>query len=264
MKPRRLGKKGLSGILGTAFAAGVGAYNNLRKEGLQPTALQLDACVDIAVSLVRQHLREADDAGLVTDASDQAQRASLEGRVRKALQGYVAQDPLPPQWSVKDVELTLPNGGNCRLDLGLMTDLGPVVVDYKTRITNDDKWLLRDSVEWGESEQRFHYSHFYGEHVGQPVWQFVICLVIIEPRVRVHWFPYQNHPGMIERWHRGRLMTWSRMDATLGMELGDIEMAARHASRYGPCDFKSHCLGDQQDVDLSLNSGEFVMVRRDQ
>lgn len=264
MQPRRLGKKGLSGILGTSFSAGVAAYNLARKEGIEATPARVANYGDLAASVVRQHLKEADDAGLVTTGSiDIPFRNSLEDRARKLIKTYAEQDPLPPQWRVEDVELTMDEAGYCRLDVGLQSDLGPVVVDYKTKVSYDTKYADRDRDDWRDSEQRFHYSYFYGQRKGQPTWQFAICLVILEPKPRVLLIPFVNNQEVLERWYRGRLLTWSRMEASLDLALEDQEMAGEHSTRFGPCEMHRHCFEDRGDIDMSVTSGDFVVMRRD-
>lgn len=259
---RKQGKRDLSGILGTAFAAGVAAYNFSKREGVECTPARVKDYGEIAASVVTQHLKEADNAGLICTGLDVAMRASLPDRARKLLKVYADLDPIPTQWTVRDVELTLESAGRARLDLSCMSQLGPVVLDYKTKISYDEKWMDRDRDDWRDSEQRYHYSYFYGELVGEPVWQFAIILLILEPRPRIHLLPWVNKPEALENWYRRRLMTWSRMEACEELELRDVEHAAVHADRFGPCDMRRHCLENEFDLDVSVNSGDYVIVDR--
>lgn len=259
----KLGKMGLAGIFGTAFAAGVGAYNLARKHGVTIGPSQVSTYVDIAIAVIRQHLADADAAGLVTTGFDVSTRGALESRMLKILPFYCANDPIPPQWTVDAVELTMEEGGDCRLDLGLISPMGPVVVDYKTKITYEDKYLVGDSRSWQDSEQRFHYSHFYGQRVGAPVWQFAICLVIVEPKARIHLLQWPNNDELIAKWYQSRVNhTWPRMEEARNRPVEQQEMAAVHGNKFGPCQFRGHCLDNHGNIDISTTSGDFVMVPR--
>lgn len=262
-EPTRLGKPGLARILGTAFAAGVGAYNLMRREGLTPDAA---SCADIAFRVAQQHLADADAAGLRTGDADLSQRAALPGRARTAILNYAQHDPIPTQWRVLDVELTLPEWGNARIDLGYENDLGVGVLDYKSKLTlygaNADKqreFLEKDIQKWKYSEQRWFYPDAYGEHLQRPVHRFDICLVVLEPRFQARIIPFMVNPQLQAEWRHDREgYTWPLMEMT--EEDGPLEpgMAAVHFNNFGPCEFERYCFDFKGDPNLAATSGEYV------
>ena len=258
LQSRRLGKKELAGILGTAFATSVGAYNTEIQNGVSVTNPKVHDYADIGCQMIQQHLHEADEAGMVTEDVDRLQRDRLMPRLRTAITEFVKVDPRPPAWTVRDVELTLVDGGNGRLDLGCANDLGAIVIDYKTKLTADPKYLPRDVETWQFSEQRWHYSYFYGQHAGLPVWQFAICLVVLEPKFRVHWFNWVNQPEILRDWYERRRITWERMAMVRDGEL-PAEMAAQHHTQFGPCQYRRHCFEHHGDVELTTSSGDYIV-----
>lgn len=251
-RSRRLGRKELSGALGTAFAAGMAAYNTGRAAGL-PTDPGL--CAAIAVQSIRQEIQRAKDGGASTaNEADAALLASLEKRAETSIRKYIAADPIPPGWVVLDVERILPEWGNCRIDLGLDTPQGLVVLDYKHKITTDARYLAKDIDRWRLSEQRFHYSNAYGDFIGRPVYAFYICLVVAEP-FKVQLIPFVNQPAELSRWREKREgTTWARMAAEDAGE-ADVDMAATHHDAYGACEWVKACFECQ--LEPGLMAGEY-------
>lgn len=258
-QPSRLGKKELSGILGTAFTNGMAVYHTARQHG-QPTSV--DACVNAATQTVTQSLAKLDELGFVTPDSESALRNSLAKRAATSVAKYVGGgDPIPPSWVTKHIEHTLPEWGDARIDLGLATPLGPVVLDYKHKITHDDKWLQRDVDDWEVSEQRFLYTEGYGELVGQPVYAFYICLVVAEPKWKATLIPFVTDPVTQTMWRQSReRVTWPLMSQEDSGDLA-VGMAAKHRDNFGPCPFKRACFTHK--LDPSLMAGDYIKVLRE-
>lgn len=254
-------------MLGTSFAAGVGAYNLMRLEGAVP---DVGAAAGIAQQVAKLALIDADERGMVTSEIDLAQRGRLVERAGKLVASYAAQDPIPPQWAIRHVELSLPEWGNARIDLGYENDLGYGVLDYKSKLQLDPKWFDKEVSKYKLSEQRFFYPAAY-EHflnntvlgvpsVGMPVkvYRFDICLVILEPKFRTHLIPFVVNPQLQAEWLEAREQTWARMERASpdGPELP--EMAAVHEDQFGPCEFQKWCFDFQGDVGLVAASGQYV------
>ena len=157
----------------------------------------------------------------------------------------MGQDPLRPQWTLLDVERSIPEWGNCRIDLAFDTPLGVVIWDWKTKLTSDPKWLPRDVERWRLSEQRWHYPAAYANITGQPVVAFYIGLVVFEP-FRVHVLPFVNNPEDLLLWQAGRERTWATMTAEISLGWP----AAVHETVYGPCEFVEACFDAHLDPDL--------------
>lgn len=258
-EPSRLGKPGLARMLGTAFAAGVGAYNTMRMEGAAP---DVGAAAGIAQSVAKQQLMDADERGMQTSEIDLAQRGRLVERAGKLVASYAEQDPIPPQWIIRHVELSLPEWGNARIDLGYENDLGYGVLDYKSKLTLDPKWFDKEVSRYRLSEQRFFYPAAYGDHVGQTVHRFDICLVILEPKFRAHLIPYVVNPSQQAEWLEARTQTWGRM--AMSPPDGDTlidEMAAEHEDQFGPCEYQKICFDYQGDMGLVAAGGQYVQTQ---
>lgn len=248
-QPRRMGKRELGGILGTAFAQGVGAYNATRQTGATPDPA---LCVAVAVQSARQELRTLLERGHTIGDHDRAQAEAIEPRVQRAITRYIAADPIPPAWTVLDVERILPAWGNCRIDLGLDTPQGPVVLDYKCKLQLDQKWLGKEVERYRLSEQRFHYSAAYGDYLGRPVVAFYICLVILEPSFRTHLLPFVNAPDELAMWLQARETTWRLMEMEERGEIG-VGISGKHMDEFGPCEFTGACFGSRLDPQLMSN-----------
>jgi hypothetical protein len=257
-------------MLGTAFAAGIGAYNSMRLEGAVP---DVGAAAGVAEQVARLSLLDADERGMVTSEIDMAQRGRLVERAGKLIVKYAANDPIPPQWQIRHVELSLPEWGNARIDLGYENDLGYGVLDYKSKLALDAKWFDKEVAKYRFSEQRWFYPAAYQDYLKQQDWhalgyvpdppaptvvRFDICLVILEPTFRTHLIPFVVNPGLQEEWLAARELTWARMEQT--SPDGDLlpEMAATHEDQFGPCEFQKFCFEYQGDVGLVAASGQYV------
>lgn len=252
---RRLGKPAFARILGSGFARGIAVYNAARKEGLSP---DVQSCVGLAQQAITGDLKALDAAGFETPDWELAVRNNLLSRVEKAITRYAVEDCLPATWKIRDVELVLPRGGNCRIDLGCESDLGPVVVDYKVKVTLDARYVDKERRKWELSEQRFHYIHFYGEHLGREVAQFTIICIVLDPW-KIHKWDFVANAEEQTQWLKSREATWHLIDKERRYEL-PVQMAATHESQYGPCDFQRACF--DYHLDPSLMAIDYVKGTR--
>jgi hypothetical protein len=267
-EPSRLGKPGLARLLGTAFAAGVGAYNTMRLEGAVP---DVGAAAGIAQQVAKLALVDADERGMVTSEIDMAQRGRLVERAGSLVEKYAANDPIPPQWQLRHVELTLAEWGNARIDLGYENELGYGVLDYKSKLTLDPKWFDKEVNSYKYSEQRWFYPAAYedylrdqvvmGDTATPTVHRFDICLVILEPKFRTHLIPFIVNPTLQAEWLHDRETTWALMEMTEEDGILEPWMAAKHEDQYGPCEFQKYCFDFQGDPHLAAASGQYVPTK---
>ena len=231
--------------MGKGFHAGMSLYNSNKQAGI-PASPELIS--DVAVQSVRME-RDRLEAGGATVASwDQAQASSLEKRVETAIRKYVANDPI--EWPISDVERILPAWGDCIIDLACEHPLGPVVIDYKVKLSLDTKYFDKEVARYRTSEQRMHYSAGYGEYIGRPVYAFYICLVVLEPSFRTHLIPFIVDPISLAMWREARERgTWRVMEMEDNGEIG-VGMAAKHSDEYGNCEFQGACFDAHLDENL--------------
>jgi hypothetical protein len=254
-------------MLGTAFAAGVGAYNTMRLEGAAP---DVGAAAGIAQQVAKLALADADERGMVTSEIDLAQRGRLVERAGKLVTSYAKNDPIPPQWELRHVELSLPEWGNARIDLGYENEIGYGVLDYKSKLQLDPKWFDKEVSKYKYSEQRWFYPAAYQDYLWHEpskwktqgnapvVHRFDICLVILEPTFRTHLIPFVVNPQLQAEWLEAREVTWARMEKTTPDGPGLPEMAAAHEDQFGPCEFQKFCFEYQGDPALAAASGQYV------
>lgn len=248
--PRRLGKRELAAILGKGFHAGMSTWN------ANKGATTITTCSDAAVQSVRMELAGAKERGAYVLDSDKAQEGMLEKRVATVVANYIKNDPIPPTWTVLDVERILPEWGNCIIDLAMDTPMGPVVIDYKCKLSLDARWLDKEIARYRLGEQRLHYSSGYGDFIGRPVYAFYISLVVCEP-FRVHLLPFVNDPQSLEMWRQAREQgTWKVMEME-DQGLVGVGMAAKHMDEFGICGFAGACF--EHHLDTSLMEREYLV-----
>lgn len=252
--PRRLGKRELAAILGKGFHVGVAGYNAHRR-GLGGGDGFKEYYADMAIQSVRMELAQAKERGAYVLDSDKAQEAALEKRVATVVANYIKNDPIPEAWTVLDVERILPEWGNCIIDLAMDTPMGPVVIDYKCKLSLDAKWLDKEIARYRLGEQRAHYSAGYGDFIGRPVHSFYICLVVCEP-FRVHLLPFVNDPEALAMWRQAREQgTWKVMEME-DQGLVGVGMAAKHMDEFGVCEFANACF--EHHLDEGLMEREYL------
>ena len=242
---RRLGKREMGGILGTAFAAGVTTWKSSQLVGI-PTDPYI--CANVAWGSAKSQMAEMEQIGATVGEYDRAQYEAIARRASDGVRRIMTQDPLPPDWTILDVERILPEWGNCRIDLGAETPLGVVVVDWKCKLSLDQKWLPKEMDRYRLSEQRFHYSAAYEDFLHRSVYAFYIVLVVLEP-FKVHVLPFVNDPETLAMWMQARRRTWADMEAEENGER-QVGIAAKHWDEFGPCEFQGACFESHLDPHL--------------
>jgi PD-(D/E)XK nuclease superfamily protein len=254
--PRRIGTREMAAMLGKGFHAAMSAYNSQRRTGRpigQGPVSDGGASVPyvpIAIQSIRMELQQAKERGCWVDERDKVTEDALERRVTKAVERYIAEDPIPESWVVLDVERILPEWGDCIIDLAMDTPMGVVVIDYKTKLTWDAKYRDSDLTDYRDSEQRFHYSVAYADFIKRPVYAFYVCLVVLEPTFHVYLEPFLNEQESLDIWRQGREnATWRVMEMEENGEIG-VGRAAIHRTRFGYCDFYKACFEHKLDHQL--------------
>jgi hypothetical protein len=255
LRPRRVMHSEIAAIGGKAWAVAMQAYNEGRRDGQE---ISTDDLVEVALVSVQVERALFVTQGREIPDWEQAYSAGIEARVEHAIRKYVKADPLL-DYQIKHVELTLPDHGNARIDLGVRDDFGPSVVDYKFKLRLDARYYDKTVEEYRNNWQQFHYGWAYGEYLGEPINNYMICLVVAEPKfsVKLHEFPI--HPEAMEAWKASAQRIWTQMDHE---DAGLVQpwMATEHASKWGPCEYQKACFDHRWDMDLMRNSGDYVVV----
>lgn len=249
--PRRIGKKEASAALGTAFARAVALYNTDRKHGfeLNPTAYQT-----LGQGTLAHQLNFLTEMGCQWEESALTPEA-LSQLLDTALARYIQEDPIPRSWKILDIEYTIPGSGQSRLDLGVEDGQGLAIVDYKLRLTLDDRYYDRTVSGYVNDHQQLHYAYFYGLNQCRPVERYYILLVVLTPRFSARLHPFSVCPETLQVWHHFTQQAWRHMEA---QNQGDesLWMAAQHANQYGPCPMIRYCF--EYRMDMTLAAHEYV------
>lgn len=256
VRPRRVMHSEIAAIGGRAWARAMEVYNKGRMSGAIPS---LDDLSSVAVEEVKKGYAELHKQGREIPDWEEAYSGSVEPRVLHALKKYLDSDPLIG-YDIVDVELSLPEHGNARIDLGVRDDFGLSVVDYKFKLRQDAKYYDKTVEGFRNSWQQFHYAWAYGEYKGETIHNYTICLVVSEPKfsVRLHEFPV--HPESLQAWKASAHRIWTQMEHE---DAGLVQpwMATEHESKWGPCEYQRACFDHRWDFNLMVNSGDYVIVK---
>lgn len=269
-RPKYMQKKDWSALLGQAFAAGVGIYNNLRmereREGAQAPQRDLasrkdlvNACADAAVKIVSQSTQDKLETGLLANDEETGYQAKLETRARKAIESYIVSDPVPDTWRIVSAEHDFgPTFGNARADILCEDATGAlVVVDYKTKLTLAAQYRAKTIQEYANSHQMFHYAWACKESMGRDVHAYHIGLAVLEPRWAFDLLPFPVNPESLLLWLESARTVWASMDAE---EQGAQVpwMSANHADNFGQCQYYRACF--THHFDPVLMAADYVNV----
>ncbi len=254
--PRTAKKKDVSAIIGQAFAAGVGTYNNLRKAheegGGDVTTLDkaraAAASVGIAKGVMHQHFREIERLGLVIPATEDSYFNDAPRYIETAVNKYCLNDPLPSTWRIVDVEREFSEHGPCRPDLIVRDNFGLAVVDYKSKVTLLEKYRAKTEQEYLNHDQMHHYAWAGEEVYSEPIQRYHIALAVITPTFRCNLVSQEINPETLKLWLQGRRKVWKRMaedDAD-----GQPALAADHSDKFGQCDYYAACFRYRLDPEL--------------
>ena len=223
-RPRFIGKKEVAGILGTAFADGVAAYHN----GLMGPSLDYqlpaeEALIKKSAAVAVQSAQEAKQRVILMGQSvydDQEESwGLLEKRAAEIIFKYALNRPaiISPK-SIIGAEIVLPEHGWCRIDLGIRTELGPMPLDFKTKVTQDVKYQSMFLQENEASWQMLHYTWAFGAYTGETIRRYGIILVVLEPKSRLPLLhPVVVDPELMQIWVQSAKQVWRIMD---GMKRG--------------------------------------------
>ena len=233
--PRRVGRPKLAAILGIAFGAGVAVYNQHRSSPGQRAA-----AIDAAHQVAMAELGALDAAGHETAEWERETRAKLPQRASRAVTAYMGADPFPHSWTTLGVEREY-GEERARIDWLVDDGEGPLVVDYKTKLTlyvkgseTKAQALARTGEEYRHSWQQLHYCW------RAEASRYLIVLAILEPRFTLHPILFEVHPEEQAMWNASAARVWAQMEAE---DLGEALpwQAAEHATKYGPCPMQDAC-----------------------
>ena len=265
-RPRALTKRDLAAIVGSAFAEGIAVWNRERP------AMFVSASHTAEAEAERQ-IQRLLDAGCIIPTVLLPDVEYAPTVAARAVERVCANDPIPADWTIVDVERPFEEHGNARPDLVCRDDTGAlVIVDYKCAMALKDGYVAERLDGYRRSAQMHHYvwaaRTVYGESVDAEPWtvryaatvdRYAIVLVRIEPW-KVWLQPYTVDERMLRRWTDSAWATWDRMGTPT------IEGPASHwdacVTKFGPCEFMAACF--DHGLDEAMMALDYVRVPREE
>ena len=241
--PKRLGRKELAGVAGTGFAAGMAAYHL----GQNPQ--------DGAVSgLAKEWVKYRAAGAMFEDADPDI----IQTKVLDALAKTIAFNPIPPTWQILDVERTLPDHGNARIDLGVHDGQGLAVADYKLKLSLQARYHDKEVTRYINDFKMLHYAWAYGQYKQALVERYYMLICILEPVFTVKVGAFSVHPQILQAWERGARVMWDMMGEH---RVGGIPLweNPEHESKWGRCEFERACFDLKRDESLFFN--EYINLK---
>jgi len=211
----------VAGIQGSAFAAGMAAYNRYIRAGNQVDYGVVELAIEAAVA---QHVGVLHGQGF--DLGILAQYGDLTEALTRSVRATCAEQVVPEGWEVVAVEEPRPIYGNARCDVVyLRPDGGRVVRDYKYTQSIDKKWVPQRLQDYSESAQRHHYLWMEGADT------FVVTLVQANP-FKIYEQAFALDVKRSTEWLKSQRVKWGLMEKMERRELPLFESDS-HITKYG-------------------------------
>jgi hypothetical protein len=246
---RDQGKPLLAQIVGKAIAAGLGIYNGYRKsaetsgtvsESTDRSGIAKSA-MECALVIMAQEMTQIEKLGYILTPVSEDYLKTMQDRVCKTVLHYIANDLIPANWRIVDVECNLgENAGNARPDLIVRDHNGALgVVDYKS-MSDYKAQYYKDNIDaYRDSFQMKHYMYFGQKLYNEPIERFHIAALVTQP-VRQELHTFEVNPESLDLWYQASTGMWSYMEQ---VELGQAKpwMASEHKTRFGECEMYAMC-----------------------
>jgi len=233
-----IGNADCAAAVGIGFGKGMELYH----KALEWSTAGLERVIDTSVSAGLQRLEARIAAGASLLPRVEATYNLIPQRIEKAIRGFHKKKPLPEDWCDFLTERTFPDYGNCRIDMLCRSDLGPCIVDFKSKVTAQayriDDFLFDAETSW----QMMHYV-WAARQLGLNVDSYAIVLVTIEP---LQFFVEQwvVDEERIARWALDAVRWWHQMEVTetCALVIGATRVG-NHRDQYGLCSHYGLCYG---------------------
>lgn len=235
--PKMIGRKELSGFLGSAFATGMDLWwKSPRGAGTQEAQLQLvcsETIIEKSQQALAHDLQRACNLGHVVSSKEEPFLLNLPSHLAKALEKGLRHSPIPQEWKVLGSEVRIEEAGNCRLDLLVDTPQGVTFVDYKTKVTLEGYAKDRAITDWSQDWQFYHYAWALAKYRHKPVTSFSVALVVCSGTVKpsLHTFPLDQE--LLQMWEISAQQCWADMEK---IEAGERipTWGFQMSNRFGP------------------------------
>ena len=244
-RPKLATNKDVGALLGQGFAAGMAHwYGQLKRDGDSIQAGQ------VGKEAVQTGLAELDQLGIAGATHEIHELlVSLPEITKASIIRYIAQDPIPADWTILDTELEMFEERS-RLDLGLRDGAGPAVLDFKTSRKLEARYRQARVDSYRLSHQQLHYLWRYSQFLGEPVRRYYIVLVSLQPRFEATLHQFDVPEKTFKFWLRSAYTHWVRMEDDLGW-LPEVPGNFNSCTtKFGPCEMWAACHDYHHDPDL--------------
>ena len=238
LKPKAIGYPEIAAITGSAVAAGL--------EVRYRTGFQTGAVIPRALTVAaEQRLQALANGQRYVSAADQDKWEAIDSNVILLLETHNKRDPFK-DYTVVEVEQT--GDDHDRPDLIVRDDMGPLVVDFKCKLTLKAEWIPKEQAKWRRAWQLHHYA------IRRGIARFAVCLIAPHTRQGCHYEIVQVDERYAKLWQQDAAQLWAEMDFAVGLPLDQLRGNTSHANEYGECAYWSEACSHGMDPVMLANN----------
>ena len=233
-------------IAGGAFARGIGAYR-----------MGLADSLSLARRYVEREFETLQERGFNVNMDE---LPIIRDKVTRGLSQAIQFDPIPKHWRILDVELSLPNAGNARIDVGADTGSELVIIDDKFKLRLDARYYDKTVSEYEHYPQMMHYTWGYGAFKQRIVERYYILLTVLEPTFSTRLHSFTVLPEDLRFFETTTPNAWADMERDGQAEsLADLRVhVGPHRNQYGRCPMWNACF--KYHLNPALMEAEYVQL----
>lgn len=226
----------MAAAVGIGISTGMESY--YKEKGLEQSVIDGQHS---AVAFLQSKL----DSGAIIVPRSEATYRAVPDRVEKAIRGFDKRKPFPSDWHSFLPELTFPDHGRARADLLCQSDLGPCIVDFKSKVTVSQEYILNDFLFDAETSWQLYHYVYSGRQMGLDIRSFAICLIVIEP-LKFHLEQWIVDEDYLKRWEMDAWYWWTQMERS--ERDGFTARVGDHRTKYGLCELYDGCINNAWEL----------------
>jgi hypothetical protein len=201
-------------LVGTAVALGL-------EHHYKDSTLTIKECQSKAEANIQVNYQEGSDR-------------SLEGTLELTRRGV--KHAMATDLGLKEILGVEKFYGRTKPDLvGRNRDGRLVVVDHKVKMNLDDRYKEKELLKFDTNNQMMHYAWTVAQDMGEPVYEVVIHLIVLAPRVYTELHPIRIDQEHLAFWLQGIAEDWK------DMQRGENRPRFSACMDPWPCDFRDGC-----------------------
>jgi hypothetical protein len=206
-------------LIGTAVALGLEDWYNGRREPDQKAVAEL--ALRAAAECAEAQYQEGSDR-------------SLEGVVTLVRRGV--KHGMATDLGLKEILGVEKFYGRTKPDLvGRNRDGRLVVIDHKVKMNLDDRYKEKELLKFDTNNQMMHYAWTVAQDMGEPVYEVIIHLIVLAPRVYTELHPIRIDQEHLAFWLEGVAKDWE------SMAHNDNRPRFSACMDPWPCDYRAGC-----------------------